>query len=146
MAKHKTAEQPKEIAPETATAAAPASERDPGLRRDGDQPAERAKTAFPDPFAIAVDNAAGVRLFESRRDRQMAIQFGEGKPEDRPAQEVIDRLKEHGFRWNGLDKIWAKPVRPGDAMQTRIEAERLFQEVSNMQREAKGLAAEKTPC
>ena len=30
-------------------------------------------------------------------------------------------------------------------MQTRIEAERLFQKVSGMQREAKGLAPEKTP-
>ena len=75
----------------------------------------------------------------------MAIQFGEGKPEDKPAQEVIDRLKDSGYRWNGLDKIWTKPVRPADAMQTRIEAERLFQEVAGMLREAKGLARGKDP-
>jgi hypothetical protein len=75
----------------------------------------------------------------------MAIQFGEGRPEDKPSQEVIDTLKEQGYRWNGFDKIWAKPVRPADAMQTRIEAERLFQEVAGMVREAKGLGQEKQP-
>src|ERR1700688_3387246 len=36
---------------------------------------------IPDPFGIAGDYLAGVRLFESRRDRQVAIQFGEGRLE-----------------------------------------------------------------
>ena len=52
-----------------------------------------------DPFGIAIDNLAGVRLFESKRDRQMAIKFGEGRPEDKPSQPVIDKMKETGFRW-----------------------------------------------
>jgi hypothetical protein len=133
--KRKIADEAQVIGPETATAA---QERQPG-----DEPPERPKTFAPDPFGIALDNLAGVRLFESKRDRQMAIQFGEGKPEDKPSQEVIDKLKEHGYRWNGSDKIWAKPVRFPDAMQTRIEAERLFQEVSQMIREEKGIPAGK---
>ena len=52
------------------------------------------KGAFaPDPFAIATDNLAGVRLFESKRDRQMAIKF-----DDKPSQAVIDKLKEAGLQ------------------------------------------------
>ena len=84
----------------------------------------------PDPFGIATDHLAGVRLFESKQDRQMAIKFGDGRPEDKPSQAVIDRMKEAGFRWNPADRIWAHPVRPESAMRTRIEAERLYQEVA----------------
>ena len=47
---------------------------------------------------------AGVRLFESKQDRQMAIKFGEGRPEDKPSQAVIDKMKEAGFRWNPADR------------------------------------------
>ena len=93
----------------------------------------------PDPFGIAMDNVAGVRLFESKQDRQMAIKFGEGRPEDKPSQAVIDKLKEAGYRWNPADKIWAHPVRPDSAMSTRIEAERLYQEVRQMIRQEKGI-------
>jgi hypothetical protein len=88
----------------------------------------------PDPFSIASDLVAGVQLFESRRDRQMAIRF-----EDRPSQTVIDTLKGAGFRWNPTDKIWAKPVGPASAMSTRIEAERLYQDVCQMIRNEKGI-------
>ena len=95
--------------------------------------------AAPDPFGIAVDNVAGVRLFESKRDRQMAIQFGEGRPEDKPSQAVIDKMKEAGFRWNPADRIWAHPVSSDSAMRTRIEAERLYQEVREMIRHEKGI-------
>jgi hypothetical protein len=93
----------------------------------------------PDPFGIATDNLAGVRLFESKQDRQMAIKFGEGRPEDKPSQAVIDRMKEAGFRWNPVDRIWAHPVSADSAMTTRIEAERLYQEVRQMIRQEKGV-------
>ncbi|HUE14975.1 MAG TPA: hypothetical protein VMR25_12470 [Planctomycetaceae bacterium] len=99
---------------------------------------QRKWVAEPDPFGIASDNLAGVRLFESKRDRQMAIKFGEGRPEDKPSQAVIDRLKEAEYRWNPTDRIWAHPV--GDsAMSTRIQAERLYQEVRQMVRKDKGI-------
>jgi hypothetical protein len=45
----------------------------------------------PDPFKIAQDNVAGVRLYESRQDRQMAIKF-----ENKPSQPVIDKMHEEG--------------------------------------------------
>ena len=95
----------------------------------------------PDPFGIATDNLAGVRLFESKQDRQMAIKFGEGRPEDKPSQAVIDKMKEAGYRWNPADRIWAHPVRPDSAMSTRIDAEKLYQEVRQMIRQEKGIEA-----
>ena len=93
----------------------------------------------PDPFGIAKDNLAGVRLFESREDRQVAIKFGDGSPESKPSQAVIDLVKEAGFRWDPRERIWAQPVRGNSAMSTRIDAERLYQEVSRMIREEKGI-------
>jgi hypothetical protein len=90
----------------------------------------------PDPFGIAGDYAAGVRLFESKRDRQMAIKF-----DDKPSQPVIDKLKEAGYHWNPTDMIWAHPVREDAALTTRIDAERLYQEVRQMIRQEKGIEA-----
>jgi hypothetical protein len=95
---------------------------------------QRKGTVPPDPFGIAGDYQAGVRLFESRRDHQMALKFDE-----KPSQAVIDKLKEGGFRWNPNDKIWAHPVWPASAMSTRIRAERLYQEVRQMIRDEKGI-------
>ena len=95
----------------------------------------------PDPYEIAGDYAAGVRLFESKRDQQVAIKF-----DSKPGQKVIDRLKDAGYRWNSADRIWAHPVRPESAMGIRIDAERLYQEVRQMVRQDKGVEAEqKTP-
>jgi hypothetical protein len=112
---------------------------------DGQSFAERVGqkkwTAAPDPFGIATDNLAGVRLFESKRDRQMAIKFGDGSPEAKPSQAVIDMVKEAGYRWNPADRIWTHPVRPESAMSTRIEAESLYQEVRQLIRQEKGIDA-----
>ena len=107
-----------------------------------DKVGQRKWTPAPDPFGIATDNLAGVRLFESKRDQQMAIKFGQGRPEDKPSQAVIDLLKEGGYRWNPADRIWAHALRPESAMSTRIEAERLYQEVCKMIRHEKGAGQE----
>ena len=90
-----------------------------------------------DPFGIATDNLAGVRLFESKQDRQMALKF-----EEKPTQAVIDTLKEAGYRWNPSDRIWTHPVWSESAMSTRIDAERLYQEVCKMIRQEKGIGQE----
>src|ERR1700756_74105 len=50
---------------------------------------QRKRVPAPDPFGIAHDAWAGVRLFESKRDRQVAIKF-----EDKPSQAVLDMLKD----------------------------------------------------
>jgi hypothetical protein len=92
------------------------------------------RMALPDPFNIAGDYLAGVHLFESRQDREMAIQFDE-----KPGQPVLDKLKEAGYRWNATNRVWTHPVRHESAMGTRIDAERLYQEVREMTRQEKGL-------
>lgn len=99
-------------------------------------------TPAPDPFGIAVDNVAAVRLYESKQDRQMAIKFGEGRREDKPSQAVIDTLKSAGYRWNPSDRIWAHPVPRESAMTTRIEAKRLYEDVCQMIRQEKGIGNE----
>jgi hypothetical protein len=104
-----------------------------------DRVGQKQRPSAPDPFGIASDAVAGVRLFESRQDRQVAIKFGEGRPEDKPSQAVIDKMKEAGYRWNPADRIWAHPVRAESALGTRIDAEKLFQEVREMIRDEKGI-------
>ncbi|MCZ2341336.1 MAG: hypothetical protein LC104_06010 [Bacteroidales bacterium] len=95
---------------------------------------QRGRAIAADPFGIAGDYEAGVRLFESRRYRQMAIKF-----EEKPGQEVLDRVKAAGYRWNANDYVWVHPIEPDTAMTTRIDAERLYQEVRGMIRQAKGI-------
>src|SRR5438093_12950411 len=134
---------PDQDSPETPTAVAepPAAEAKPDGQSFADRVGQKKWVSAPDPFGIATDNLAGVRLFESKQDRQMAIKFGEGRPEDRPSQAVIDTMKEAGYRWNPADRIWAYPVRSASAMSTRIEAERLYQDVCKMIRQEKGIDA-----
>jgi hypothetical protein len=133
---------PDQESPETPTAVAepPAAEAKPAGQSFADRVGQKKWVATPDPFGIATDTVAGVRLFESKQDRQMAIKFGEGRPEDKPSQAVIDMLKEGGFRWNPRDRVWTHPVKPESAMTTRIEAEWLYQEVRQMIRQEKGIS------
>jgi hypothetical protein len=129
-------ETPAETSTATAEPPAAANDNQPSF---AERVGQRKRITAPDPYEIALDTVAGVRLFESKRDRQMAIKFGEGRPEDKPSQAVIDKLKEAGYRWNPMDKIWAHPVRDGSAMTTRIDAERLYQEVRQMIRQEQGI-------
>lgn len=95
---------------------------------------QRGRAIAPDPFGIAGDSVAGVRLFENRQDRLMAIKF-----EEKPGPAVLDTLKDAGYRWNPRDKVWVHPIREDAARATRIDAERLYQEVRGMIRREKGL-------
>tara|TARA_R110002072_G_scaffold289831_3_gene457123 strand:- start:4754 stop:5284 length:531 start_codon:yes stop_codon:yes gene_type:complete len=95
---------------------------------------QRGRAIASDPFGIAGDYEAGVRLFESRRNRQMAIKF-----EEKPGQDVLDLVKSAGYRWNANDYMWVHPIEADSAMTTRIDAERLYQEVRGMIRQAKGI-------
>ena len=57
----------------------------------------------------------------------------------KPTPAVLEKLKEAGYRWNPRDKVWVYPVRPEAARTTRIEAERLYQDVRGMIRQEKGI-------
>src|SRR5579862_1101380 len=80
----------------------------------------------PDPFPVARDSLANVRLFYSDEDRQVAIKFGEGLPEDKPSDAVLDKMREAGFRWNNTHRIWAHPFRES-AVTARIKGEQVYQ-------------------
>jgi hypothetical protein len=95
---------------------------------------QRQPGIVPDPFGIAGDYEAGVRLFENRRERLMVIKF-----EKKPGGEVLDRMKDAGFRWNPRDQVWVHPIHPEYARRIRIEAERVYQDVRQMVRQEKGL-------
>ena len=97
---------------------------------------QRKWVAAPDPFGIDGDYLAGVRLLESKRDRQMALRF-----EEKPSKEVIDKLKDAGYHWNPVDRIWAHPVRPDTAHATRVEATDLYKAVVRMIRQERGIEA-----
>ena len=131
-----------EPSPETPTAvaepAAAANDNTPAANDNqpsfADRVGQKQRPSAPDPFSIAGDYLAGVRLFESKQDRQMAIKFN-----DKPSQAVIDKLKDDGYRWNPTHKIWTHPVSSDSALRTRIDAERLNQEIRTMIREEKGI-------
>lgn len=140
MARKRTPNKPTTEAADTSTTAVAEPAPDPFPEQKPtfvERLGERSnRITIPDPFGIASDFAAGVKLFESRQDRMMAIKFDE-----KPSQEVIERLKDSGYRWNPNDKVWVHPVRFESARTTRIEAERLYQEVRQMIRQDKGIAS-----
>src|SRR5579885_655816 len=74
-------EQPAEAS--TAVAEPPAAANDNAPAANDNQPSfaervgQRKRVTAADPFGIAGDYLAGVRLFESKRDRQMAFKFDE---------------------------------------------------------------------
>jgi len=126
---------------EPPTAEPPAAEANANPQSFVEKVGQKKWVEAPDPFGIATDYMAGVRLFQSRNDHQMAIKFGDGRPEDKPSQAVIDKMKEAGFRWKSVHRIWAHPVGGESAMRTRIDAEKLYQEVRQMIRKEKGIEA-----
>ena len=81
----------------TAVAEPPAPEANENGQSFADRVGQKKYVPAPDPFGLAVDNVAGVRLFESKQDRQMAIKFGEGRYEDKPSQAVIDTHEAGGL-------------------------------------------------
>lgn len=97
---------------------------------------QRSRSMASDPFGIAGDYEAGIRLFENRKDRLMVIKF-----EQKPGTDVLNLLKDAGFRWNPRDQVWVHPIYKEEAMRIRIGAERLYQEVRGMIRQERGIEA-----
>jgi hypothetical protein len=140
MSRKRTSDQKPPVETPTSVADPPAAANDDSPAANDNQPSfaewvgQRKRVDAPDPFPIAGDYLAGVHLFESRQDRQMAIKF-----EEKPGQAVRDKMSQTGYLWNPQDRIWAHPIRSESAMRTRIDAERLYQEVRMMVRQEKGI-------
>lgn len=143
MSRKRTPDEPT-AEPDTAVATATAEPTGPQTSQPKPSFAERVGpkkqwVSAPDPFEIATDPVAGVRLFESKRDRQMAIKFGDGSREQKPSDAVLDVVRNAGYHWNNEHRIWARRVPYDSPMSTRIHAERLYQEVRTMIRQEKGI-------
>jgi hypothetical protein len=126
--------------PETTTAVAepPAAEAKAEGKSFAERVGKKKSVTIPDPFPIATDKLAGVRLFESKTHEEMAIKFDE-----KPNPAVLAKMHEAHWQWQPADKVWTHPVTPESAMSTRIEAERLYQEVRLLVRQDKGIEAGK---
>ena len=59
---------------------------------------------------------------------------------EKPPQEVIDYIKEQGFRWNGYEKLWARPENYSTQAQDRLTASRTYHKVVELLAEAKGVS------
>ena len=132
-------------APETGTALAepPAAANDNAPAANDNRPSfaervgQRIRVSAADPYVIAADHVIGVRLYESKRDRQMAIKF-----EEKPSRAVLDKMHDAGWGWRQADKIWAHAITEETAAVTRIKAERLYQECRTMIRQEIGAGQE----
>lgn len=122
--------------PATAAVAEPPLPEEPAEKRSfADRFGKRENTnTLPDPFEIAGDYAAGIRLFDSRAEGLMILKFDE-----RPSPTIIEKVKESRCRYNPTRKFWEHPYRRDTAMGTRIEFERLYQELRKMIRDEKGI-------
>jgi hypothetical protein len=90
-------------------------------------------------FSSWGDHEAGVNLTEDRQNRRMTIRFDE-----KPSDAVRTLLKEeHGYRFDGEDQVWYKPINPAKARQGRSEAEELAFQAANLVRQDKGLEPKK---
>jgi hypothetical protein len=86
-----------------------------------------------DPFQLAHDNLAGARLLESRKRYEMLLAF-----EEKPTPEVLDKVKEHGFRWNNQEKLWTLKIGRDTANQDRMNGQRAYRAVADMIRAERG--------
>jgi hypothetical protein len=127
----------------TAVAGPPAAANDNLPAANDNQPSfaervgQRVRVSAADPYVIAADPVLGVRLYESKRDRQMAIKFDE-----KPSRAVLDRMHDAGWVWKQAYRIWAHALTPESAVSTRINAERLYQEICKMIRQEIGAGQE----
>lgn len=103
---------------------------------------EKKRVFQPDPHGIGYialsdqKDGPSMRLFRSRQDQSMAITF-----DDKPGPEVIEKLKDDGFRWHPGNKAWMLPMERGSEWRAHADAEKTFKEVGGMIREAAGLEA-----
>lgn len=78
--------------------------------------------------------APRMRLLRSRRYQQLQIRFDE-----KPADEVRERLHSEGWRWRGQETGWTKQLDKEARWRSQADAERLFKEIANGIRAEQGM-------
>jgi hypothetical protein len=135
MSRRKSVDATNEVPAEAQDPAAQPADRESPAAPAADQAANGAKRTWASRFPQWGDYDAGVHLIEDRQNRRMTIKF-----DDKPSQAVRDVMKkEHGYRFDGEDEVWYKPINPAKPRQCRAEAEELAFKVAGMIREEKGL-------
>ena len=100
-------------------------------------PEQQERSRTPNPFGYMQDVVAGVKLQEDRRFKQSQLKF-DAKPTD--AVRVV--VREAGFRWLPEEQVWWKAISSENGWQSRMDAERLYQQVTAMIRKEKGIDRE----
>lgn len=103
-------------------------------REPGEDPSEH--VAEPNPRSWAGNNAAGVEYLTRKDPYQFLIRFKE-----KPSPEVIDYMKDNGFRWDRNEQAWARPIGYSSAAQDRELGRRTYGKVVDMLLEQKGIDA-----
>jgi arylsulfatase A-like enzyme len=81
-----------------------------------------------------------VVLLRSHRYKQMQLSFDE-----KPPSEVLDKLRDAGWKWHVQDKVWTLPVERGNEWRAAQDAERMLKEVGNLIRQKNGLEPAEMP-
>lgn len=81
------------------------------------------------------DVVAGVKLKEHQHPYLSVIRFDE-----KPSDQVREKLREAGFNWNSENKEWVRPIRFDSRAQDRLNAERVFEDVAKTVREERGIS------
>jgi hypothetical protein len=76
-----------------------------------------------------------MRLLRRDRRRKMFISFSE-----KPAEEIIQALRDDGWKWERDDSAWTKPLDPQAKWATHAEAEKLFHDLANVILQENGIA------
>ena len=103
-------------------------------REPGEDPSEHIPE--PNPRGWAGNNAAGVEFLTRKEPYEALIRFKE-----KPSQDVIDTMKDGGFRWNRDEQAWARPIGYNTAAQDREIGRRTYGKVVAMLLEQKGADA-----
>ena len=90
----------------------------------------------PNPRSWAGNNAAGVEYLTRKDPYEALIRFKE-----KPSQEVIDTMKDAGFRWNRDGQAWARPIGYNTQAQDRELGRRTYGKVVDMLLQQKGIEA-----
>jgi hypothetical protein len=88
----------------------------------------------PNPRSWHENFQVGVKFRTNRETLKAELVFGE-----KPSQPVIDYIKEQGFRWNGKEKLWERPISFKTAAQDRLIAMRTYSGAVGMIQKERGL-------
>lgn len=121
--------------PRKRTPAQEQEQQEPVVEREpGEDPSEH--FVEPNPRSWAGNNAAGVEFLTRKEPYEALIRFKE-----KPSQEVIDYMKDNGFRWNRDEQAWARPIGYSTQAQDRELGRRTYGKVVDMLLQQKGIDA-----